>query len=241
MIKKLTLRFSIVILVTCYTVFIKQQSVSAQVDISLLTEVAKSCKKDTVSSDYYKQMGFEDGIYPPIGSRDLLNSCIQDRYYHSLISSKFPWLASTDEIIPGYPGSVLVSNMAFKRPNIPGYPLIDCIVSQDPSSNKCVRSTYFYDQKSFDLVHVCPSCVVSENNVSSANKMRENFIKWFLNLDKPTRRKVLSTILGGDPTALKNRSEIHQETSRAVEKYDEIREKVAREEQNRRRREVMGD
>lgn len=49
------------------------------------------------------------------------------------------------------------------------------------------------------------------------------------------------SILGDDQEATTNRSEIIQETDRALAEYREISRKVAQEEQDRRRREVIGN
>jgi hypothetical protein len=114
MIKKLTLQISLVILANFSTLFAKPQIASAQVDMNSLIEVAKSCQKDTNSPEYYKQMGF-DKFESVIGSDNSLNTCFYARYGHSLLQSKFPWLASTGEMIPGYPGSVAVSLMIYKK------------------------------------------------------------------------------------------------------------------------------
>jgi len=248
--KKIALQISMVILAACSVMFTKPQSASAQVDMSLLTDVAKSCQKDTTSSEYYKQMGFDDEkIQSVIGSGESLGTCIHARYRHSLLQSKFPWLASTGEIIQGYPGSVAVSLIA--DPYINGWlgtsSLLDCIVSQDPSNDRCISSIgIFYDYKirnnnpNRQSTYVCPSCVVAHDNVFSAKRMRGSFIQWFLNLDKPTRRKAMS-ILGEGQEAENNRSEIEQEARRALDEYKATRIKVAQEEQDRRRREVIGN
>jgi hypothetical protein len=245
MTKKFTFQLSMAILATCSAMLAKSQSASAQVDMSLLTEVAKSCQKDTNSSEYYKQMGFGK-FQSAIGSDYSLKTCIYARYGHSLLQSKFPWLASTGEVIPGYPGSVAVSLMA----NQGNSSLLDCLASKDPSDARCISSIQFFND--YEIYHisdydpnipstyVCPSCVVADVNMSSSMRMRESFIKWFLNLDKPTRRKVMS-ILGDDQEAINNRNEISTAANTAVHKYNKIREKVMREEQDRRRREVIGD
>ena len=249
--KKIALQISLVILATCSALFAKPQSASAQVDMSLLTEVAKSCQKDTTSSEYYKQMGFDDNIIQSANSGDSLGTCIHARYRHSLLQSKFPWLTSTGEMIPGYPGSVAVSLIAsstrYINEGLDNSSLLDCIVSQDPSNDQCISSIgIFYDYKIRNNVlnrqstHVCPSCVVAHDNVFSAKRMRGSFIQWFLNLDKPTRRKVMS-ILGEGQKAANNRSEMITEADKALAEYIEIRQKVEQQEQERRRREVIGN
>lgn len=250
MIRNLTFKISLAILATCSALFAKPQSASAQVNMSVLTKVAKSCQKDTKSSEYYKQMGFDDDIIKSyIGSHSLLDSCIQSRYYHALVSSKFPWLASTGEMIQGYPGSVLVSTMANALPN--NSSLLDCIVSGDPSNSHCAFSIQiFADLKVRNMeptirfaqygIYVCPSCVVAHDDVMSEKSMIGNFIQWFLSLDKPTRRKVMS-IVGDGQKAANTRLEMNTEADRALSEYNETRKKVEQQEQDRRRREVIGN
>jgi|GEM_PF-2569287 len=254
--KKLALQISLTILATCSGIFVNPQSASAQVDMSLLTEVAKSCQKDAKSAKYYKQMGFDNNIIQSlIGSSDFFGACIYARYSYSLVQSKFPWLVSTGNIMSGYPGSVAVSLIVSPYGSRLGdSSLLDCIVSQDPSNDRC-RSAIgiFYDNKIRNnglrgfhefppnlAIYMCPSCVVAHDNVSSEKRMIGSFIQWFLKLDKPTRRKVMS-ILGDDQEATTNRSEMILETRRALAEYREISRKVAQEEQDRRRREVIGN
>lgn len=255
--KKIALQISLVILATCPALFTKPQSASAQVDMSLLTDAAQSCQKDTKSSEYYKQMWFDDDMFTPlIGLDTSLKDCIEFRYHYSLVQSKFPWLASTGEMIQGYPGFVLVSTIAYYHTLSPGLnnsSLLDCIASGDPSNEQCTSSvirSLFYDHKinkysvghlvSQYYIYVCPSCIVAHDNVMSEKSMRGSFIQWFLSLDKPTRRKVMS-ILGEGQKAEKNRSEMATEANRAVSEYIEIRQKVEQQEQERRRREVIGN
>ncbi len=245
--KKLTFQLSLAMLVTCSTMSITPQSASAQVDMSLLTEVAKSCQKDAASSDYFQQMGFKDQqVKFLIGDDESVNVCIRARYPHSLVQSKFLWLASTGEIISGYPASVAVSQMAQSvNKYVYNSDLLDCIASQNPSDDRCISSIGARAISDNELpwnnfIYVCPSCFIAYNDVSSEEKVRASFIQWFVNLDKPTRRKIIS-ILSNNDKAANNRDEMLTAANRAVDKYNEIREKVAREEQARRRREVIGD
>jgi hypothetical protein len=245
MTKRLAFRLSMTILATCSTLFVKQQSASAQVDMSLLTDVAKSCQKDATSSEYFQQMRFKDQQVEFLtGYNGSVNVCIHARYHHSLVQSKFPWLASTGEIISGYPASVAVSQMAQSvNKYVYNSDLLDCIASQNPSDDRCISSIGRRAISDNELpwngfIYVCPSCFIAYNDVSSEEKMRGSFIQWFVSLDKPTRRKIMS-ILRNDDEAANNRDEMLTAANRAVDKYNEIREKVAREEQNRRRREVL--
>ena len=252
--KKIALQISMVILATCSTLFAKPQIASAQVDMSLLTEVAKSCQKDTKSPEYYGQMGFDDKtVKSIIGSGTSLRDCIKSRYHQLLVQSKFPWLASTGEIIQGYPGSVLVSTMAHYHylSRLNNSSLLDCIVSGDSSNAQCtssirifsnnkIRDSYDSQASYYYSTYVCPSCLVAHDNVMSEKSMIGSFIQWFLSLDQPTRRKVMS-ILGEGQKAENTRLVMNGEADRAVAEYNKIRQKVEQQEQDRRRREVMGN
>ena len=86
----------------------------AQVDISLLTEVASSCQKDVNSFEYYNSklgLSISRSDIDSYGDNHT-NYCIQTRYFYSQILSQFPWLTSAGEMLPGYPGSVAVSEIA---------------------------------------------------------------------------------------------------------------------------------
>jgi hypothetical protein len=251
--EKFTFQILLAIFATCSTLLIKQQNVSAQVNMSLLTEVAKSCQKDTVSPAYYDQMGINRKEFESakIDNSYFIDKCIYSRYFHSLVQSKFSWLSSVDEIIPGYPGSVAVSIVAL---NSAGSSLLDCIASRNPSSQACknhwvlsrvndenkIANDYFYHSSNGELlyIYICPSCVIASDNVRSYEKMTGGFISWFLRLDKPRRREIMS-ILGDEEDQKKNRWKIEEESERAVREYNDIIKKVKHQEENRRRREVL--
>jgi hypothetical protein len=252
MIKKNIYRISISIIVFYSSIFSYQKSSLASVNMELLAEVTKSCQKDIVSPEYYKQMNFDDiKIQEIISSNNyaLMNNCVESRYGYSLVKSKLFWLDSTDEIAPGYPGF-----MAFTMIVLEGTPLnIDCIVSQNPSDPACripvleLKGKNIAIGDSLELHHftpdssaiyMCPSCVVAFNNTLSEEEMKKGFIKWFISLDKKTRREIMS-VIGGDERAQNSRKKISYEAKDAVYKYQEIREKNKQEEQNRRRRELL--
>jgi hypothetical protein len=248
MIAKIASQISLVMVVTCASILLKPQSTSAQINMSLLTEVASSCQKDTASSEYYKQMSFDDETVRSLtSSANSVERCIYSRYHYSTIQSKFPWLASTGEIIPGYLGAVafsMITNTNSSMKNL----LLDCIADKNLSSYECTFSIanftndriphgfasnyYYYDDY---YIYVCPSCLIAHNNTLSAEKMRGSFIQWFLSLDKIQRRGVMS-IMGDN-----NRFKISSEADRAVKEYRETIEKVAQQEKERRRREVLGN
>ncbi|MBD2303111.1 hypothetical protein H6G80_32965 [Nostoc sp. FACHB-87] len=231
-------------------------SVYAQVNIKLLTQTVESCQKDALSPDYYKQINlnvvqysYEQNIYQD----DDLKRCIKNRYHYSLVLSKFPWLVSTGEALPGYPGAVIVGKLANDYP-YSSTGLLDCIASQDPSNQDCIL-TYNYiaiGQKVTEwttsigflelsyLAYVCPSCVIAHNDVSgSKEKILISFMKWFLTLDKPQRRELL-TLLGDDNNAYKLREALKDESTAAIEEYEEARARVEQQDREQRRRELLG-
>lgn len=256
--KKTPLKVLLAILTACSGILIKPQIALAQVDMSLLAEVAQSCQRDALSSKYYKKMLFNDNTLNDFGNKDLRNDtdyislCIANRYYHSLVMSKYPWLASTGEIIPNYPGSVAVSLMSMHSRALS----IDCIASQNPSSQECLESTIYRifnlgydnvkirssppsDNSSASYVYICPSCVVARDDDPSGKSMVQGFIKWFLNLDKSKRREVISFLGDGEQSTIRNN--MREEANRAVSKYQETRERIRQQEINRRREEVLGN
>lgn len=152
------------IVVTCVTgiaILLTPKASLAQVNMSLLTEIVQSCQKDVFSSQYYQQLGHQVSINPNYSGEEdygYLNWCIESRYFHSLVISNLPWLASTDDMLPGYPGSVAVSQIAFvlspnsRRLERTSYthswlsldPLnfLDCLASQDPDSEPCSEPSH---------------------------------------------------------------------------------------------------
>ncbi|MFM7367385.1 MAG: hypothetical protein ACKO2Z_06200, partial [Sphaerospermopsis kisseleviana] len=180
-----------------------------------------------------------------------LQYCIYSRYHYSLILDKFPELASTGEILPGYPGSVAVGQIAdgFLL-DVGDKKLLDCIIANDTSSDVCNASRMRISQNTKYrsnsglireyLPSVCPSCVVAHDEVSGSQEViLKAFIQWFLKLEKPQRREVIS-LLGDDDQANQLRLSLRSESQKAVGEYQETRERVEQQEQERRRRELLG-
>lgn len=258
---KFTIKSLVAIAVTISAVLLTAQSSNAQVNMKMLSEVAKSCQEDAASVDYYQKMGIKQ-----VGTQDLAESlnndptsfikrCIFDRYHYSLVNSKFTWLQSTGEMLPGYPGSVAVAAIAAQFPN-EGYmhlKLLNCIVTQDASSKECElaiipnlslgrykhRENFGYSYTNQYLIYVCQSCVVTHDDILSTQKIMNSFIQWFLTLDKPQRRELMS-ILGDESSAQGLRAYTHSEASQAVKEYQEARERVQKQEQEKRRQELLG-
>jgi hypothetical protein len=137
--------------------------------------------------------------------------------------------------------------------------LLDCLISQKASSSECYStltdiaySKYrslrslpdyhvTYHNKSTYLPYVCPSCVVAHDEVSGSNEViLKAFMEWFMKLDKSQRREVIS-LLGDDDKARQLRELINDESEAAVKEYQETRARVKQQEQERRRRELLGN
>jgi len=229
------------------TLFLNSIISDAQVNMKRLTEVAKSCQQDVFSQEYYQQMLLDVDQW----DNNDLEKCIYCRYHYSLILDKFSQLASTGEILPGYPGSVAVGQLAstFGYNRLISINFLNCIIANDTSSDVCSDSrgiskgTKYRSNGliSYYLPYVCPSCVVTHDEVSgSQDVILKAFIEWFLKLDKPQRREVIS-LLGDEDEARQLRKSLDNESEKAVEEYREARARVQQQEQERRRRELLGN
>ena len=241
-------------------IFLTPKPSVAQVDKSLLTEVASSCKRDVFSTEYYQQLGHNSKFNPDDSYEaqldNLLSQCIKSRYFYSLVLYKFPWLASTAEMLPGYPGLAAVSLIADNNYGYSGgfnSGIIDCLASQDENSDECYQSYNLrglfegqqvdYSSKLNVLsdgsyAYVCPSCYVTYNNYPSGRRMIGAFMEWFMGLEA-SRKKELVSILGDEQTVRINRANMNEEADRAWDEYKELRERIAEEEKAQRRRELF--
>ena len=256
-----TFKSLIALVVTSSTLLLAPMRSDAQVNMNILANVAKSCQEDVVSFNYYKRMGFDTNNineYLQKSPQDSYNQqriighCIYKRYHYSLVLSKYPWLRSTGVILPGYPGSVVVASLAMTFGDSDKTSILDCIANQDVSSRECsITGSIIGSGGSFIntvqnwytsyKVNVCPSCVVAHDEVSgSREEILKAFIKWFLTLEKTQRREVIS-LLGDGDKARELRVVIMTQSSAALEKYLEVRQRVDEQEQERRRQEVLGN
>ena len=240
----------------------------AQVNMDFLTEVVESCQKDVFSEKYYQQMGLKVMERFENDSSSYLKNCIQSRYFYLQLISKLPWLVSTEEIIPGYPGSVVASRIAHNKQrlyNSSDNSMLDCLASGNKDSQECSNSVFGQESLynliasnrsvrkfSFDNYHfavsqrgarlgyLCPSCFVAYNNNPSKTKMIGAFIEWFTKLEKSQRKELIS-ILGDEQAQEKNRNSMIEEADKAWSEYAAIRKRMAEEEKERRRRELLGE
>ncbi|MEY2913770.1 MAG: hypothetical protein RLZZ184_3079 [Cyanobacteriota bacterium] len=243
---KFTVKGLIALFVTSSALFLTPMRSDAQVNMKSLAEVVDSCQKDVPSESYYQQMLLNNVQL----SNSSLNECIESRYHYSLILDKFPELASTGEILPGYPGSVAVGQLAMMFRS--SYPrnLLNCIISNNTSGSVCTESRLISLDREYRsagylispyLPYVCPSCVVAHDEISGRSEViLKTFIEWFIKLDKPQRREIIS-LLGDEYEAIKLRESLEDESREALRKYWKARERVQQQEQERRRRELLGN
>ncbi|GCL40739.1 hypothetical protein [Dolichospermum planctonicum] len=253
---KFTVKGLIALFVTSSALLLTPMRSNAQVNMKILTQVADSCQKDVFSKKYYQQMLLNINHFlsnnNDLGHNNVLKEvCIYSRYHYSLILNKFPELASTGEILPGYPGSVAVGQLArtFSSYGVRTQ-LLDCIIANNISGGVCRWSKNHISQGqkyssfvhgSYYLPYVCPSCVVAHDDVSGSREViLKAFIKWFIKLDKPQRREVIS-LLGDEDEAPQLRESLKNESQKAVEEYQETRARVQQQEQERRKRELLGN
>jgi hypothetical protein len=247
---KFTVKGLIALCVTSSVLFLTPMRSDAQVNMKSLAEVVDSCQKDVPSKKYYQQMLLNVDKWYSYN----IEICIYTRYHYSLVLSQFSWLSSAGEILPGYPGSVVVGNLANTRPQF----LLNCLISLDPSSSQCnetrmkIAKAEKYRNLVFDLmyggnyelsypIYVCPSCVVAHDELSGSREaILKAFIEWFITLDKPQRREVIS-VLGDEDKARTLRDSLKNESEKAVQEYQETRARVQQQEQERRRRELLGN
>ncbi|MEH2387582.1 MAG: hypothetical protein V7K14_17745 [Nostoc sp.] len=252
-----TVKSLIALVVTSSALLLTPMKSDAQVNMNRLVQVAKSCQEDILSSNYYKQMGFDTNdidyyLKKSSKQQEAITNCIYSRYHYSLVLTKYPWLDSTGEILPGYLGSVVAGSLASVFGSSDKTSILDCIANQDVSSNECsetrskisrVSSFKHMDQYWYTsyTINVCPSCVVAYDEVSgSQTEILKAFIKWFLTLDKTQRRELIS-LLGDGDQARELRLVIISESNTAVKKYWEVRQGVQEQQQERRRQELLGN
>ncbi|MEH1934333.1 MAG: hypothetical protein V7L14_11545 [Nostoc sp.] len=254
-----TFKSLIALVVTSSALLLTPMRSDAQVNMNRLAQVAKSCQENILSSNYYKRMGFDTNnineyLKNSYNQEQAIQHCIYYRYQYSLILTKYPWLDSTGEILPGYPGSVIVGSLAeLFDSSYQTYrtSILDCIANQDISSEECsitksnisrgISFTYMTrDWYENYTINICPSCVVAHDEVSgSREEILKAFIKWFLTLEK-TQRRELILLLGDGEQAHELRLVIMAESNAAVKKYWQVRQGVQEQEQEQRRQELLG-
>ncbi|WP_319419711.1 hypothetical protein [Pleurocapsa sp. FMAR1] len=262
--KNIVFKSLIAACITSMAILSTAKASMAQVDMSFLTEVAESCQKDVFSSEYYQQMGIKEVVSPTSKDSDYyVDNCIKSRYFYLLVISKLPWLVSTNEMLPGYLGSVAISRIAYEN-GFSQSNMLDCLASKNKDSQECINSSFdedtFYKMYSKDtpgkfdsifgsqgdiqpilrLAYTCPSCVIAYNNNPSRKQMIGAFIEWFTKL-KPSQKKELMSILGDEKAQLANRTSMRGEADKAWNEYTALRQRLAEEEKEQRRRELLGE
>lgn len=243
------------LIVASSILLLKPMKSDAQVNIKLLAQVAKSCQRDALSPEYYQKMGIDIRKQHYFGNQKaFLTPCIRSRYHYSSVLTKFPWMASKGEMLPQYPGYIAIAATAFNIAEETKTNILDCIASENASSQDCQQIKFdniildipikkidigSVDDRYNYLLYVCPSCVISHDNIFSREAIVSAFIQWFLKLEKSNRREIVS-LLGDDDEAYELRNALGYESRLAVNKYWEVRQQVQQQEQERRRRELLG-
>ena len=145
----------------------------------------------------------------------------------TVVLTKYTWLDSTGEILPGHPGSVVAGSLASVFGSSNQTSILDCIANQDVSSRECsltgsvIGSGAYFRERIQDWyisykVNVCHSCVLAHDEVSgSREEILKAFIKWFFTLEKAQRRELIS-LLGDGDEACELRLVIIREANAAV-------------------------
>lgn len=219
----------------------------AEVNTNKLAEVTRICQQDVNDPNYYQHIN----INPPRQGQQkyIIRSCVFQRYYNSLLTTQYPWLVSTGNILPNYPGSVIVGYIAYQGSSVS---LLDCIASENALSKECsyprkiisLDSDYSqpgsYHTNNY-LVNVCPSCVAAENDVpDSDEKILQAFIQWFTGLKIPQRRAIIA-LLGNDDKAQYLRNMLYNKSQKAEQRYEEISRQIERQALDERRHELLGN
>jgi hypothetical protein len=253
---KFTAKSLIALFVTSSALLLTCMRSDAQVNIKILTRLAENCRNSVGSETYYQQILLN---YDNPTIKDV-EKCIAFSYHHLFVLSRFPWLNSQGEILPGYRSSIVVARLV-EQYNINNYhyvgnpQLLDCLVSQNASSKECskvrdwigngkVRDVFkgghYYSRLDY-LVYICPTCVVAHDEASGSGELiLKAFMEWFMKLDKSQRREVIS-LLGDDNKSHQLRALINEESKAAVKQYRETRARVQQQEQERRRQELLGN
>jgi serine/threonine protein kinase len=171
----------------------KRSNLQININMNILAYVANSCQNHKNDSSS-------------------IASCIKSRYHYSLALAQFSWLSSTGEIMPRYPAAVVVSKLAYDSAD-EDMLLLECLVSQDASGKECSRVSRYLVPTEY-VVDVCFLCQKS----GSPTEILKAFIQWFLRLDEPQKRELIS-LLGDEDKARQLRIAIRGESLAAVNEY----------------------
>lgn len=246
-----------------------QQDSLADVNTSFLTKSVESCNRDVLSAEYYERAGVNmDKLFKFMNSQSnenfneyLMGECIQSRYVYLLTKSKFPWLDSKKDAASGYSEdimmSLLISRTSVLAAQNSNLDLLKCVITKNSSSNECglinvffenlkhnITSLYSLDFNShifsLETIYTCPSCIIAnKTNPLSSEENATKFTEWFLSLDKLKRREVVS-ILGDSDKQISNMNHIYMEVAEVVPKYNQIRTEILQQEENRKKKDILG-
>jgi hypothetical protein len=196
---------------------------SAEVNMKLLNSVVKSCQYNPPKDN--SLFGVDKDV----------RVCVQARYRYTLFMSKYNGLKNLGDLRPGFPNSLAIYRLASN--SLSPQEFLDCMVSKDVDSSECsivpkILAIYY---GSF-LGLVCSSCFEAYLSAGSnwPQSMTKDLINWFYELDKPSRKLVADSLSNSEFMELSN-----NEAEEARQLYSKIKEKVDRETQEQKRRDLL--
>ena len=200
---------------------------SAEVNMKVLNSVIKSCQNNPPKDNSVSAFVAKRAEY-----------CITERYNYTLFMSKYNGLKNLGDLRPGFPSYLaLYYYSSHSSPKVSSKQFLDCMVSQDSTSNECRRLYSSPGSNQTDPVAtVCSSCfnayINARNNINVI--MVKDLITWFYALDKPSRKLVADSL--SDPDFIRAS---HDESWEAFQLYSKIKEKVERETQEQKYRDLL--
>jgi hypothetical protein len=224
----------IAVISTCLTLTysaIYPAKASVEVNVNLLNYVVESCQKNPPKDSALFEYEYTD----------VRESCIKHRYKYTLFVSKYNGLKNLGDLRPGFlsPLAVFVLSYLNSIYAINTEIFLDCMVNGNKNSELC-SSVFgpFENQSQRELLaSICSSCFNAYLNPGLndlTTRIADDFISWFYKLDKPNRKLVVDAI-SDQKFMWASRHEAHQ----SLELYRKIEEKLKREEQERRRQDLL--
>ncbi len=196
---------------------------SAEVNMKLLNSVIKSCQDNPPKDNSLFRI---DG--------NSTERCVGSRYPYTLFMSKYNGLKNLGDLRPGFPSSLVIYRLA--SGSLSPQDFLDCMVSKDADSDECSRLVKLFGNYYSEMGKVCSSCFEAYLSAGSNwdNSMTKDLINWFYELDKPSRKLVADSLSNSDfVKALFNEGE------EANQLYWKIKEKVERDTQEQKRRDLL--
>ena len=194
---------------------------SAEVNMKLLNSVVKSCQYNPPKDN--SLFGVDKDV----------RVCVQARYRYTLFMSKYNGLKNLGDLRPGFPNSLAIYRLAYG--GLSPQQFLDCMVRKNAGSSECSRVVNVLSQ-SESLGRVCSSCFDAYLSADSnwGKSMTKDLINWFYELNKPNRKLVVDSFSNRNILNAAN-----NEANEARQLYLKIKEKVNRETQEQKRRDLL--